>query len=84
MGLRVRRTGLAAAMGIVLSIAVLAGPARADDPLFLNWATQLPASASQYDPSSLDDCKSGRIQCVDKVIRDTPSSRVGATQSVSI
>ena len=70
MGLRVRRTGWAAAMGIVLSIAVLAGPASADDPLFLNWATELPATASQYDPSSLDDCQSGRIQCVDKVIRE--------------
>jgi hypothetical protein len=33
-----RRTGLAAAMGIVLSIAVLAGPASADDPLFHNWS----------------------------------------------
>ena len=67
---RARRSGLAALLGIVLSVSVLAGPATAEDPLFLNWATALPASASQYDPSSLDDCQSGRIQCVDKVIRE--------------
>ena len=67
---RLRRSGLATALGIVLSISVLAGPATAEDPLFLNWATALPATASSYDPSSADDCKSGRIQCVDKVIRE--------------
>lgn len=65
-----RRTGLATVLGIVLSVTVLAGAATAEDPLFLNWATALPATASQYDPSSLDDCKSGKIQCVDKVIRE--------------
>ena len=57
-------------MAIVLSLTVLAGPAAADDPLYLNWATALPATASEYDPSALDDCRSGRIQCVDKVIRE--------------
>src|SRR5687768_3354991 len=49
---------------------MLAGPAAADDPLFLNWATALPATASQYDPTDADDCKSGKIQCVDKVVRE--------------
>jgi hypothetical protein len=57
-------------MAIVLSLSVLAGPAAADDPLYLNWATELPATASEYDPSALDDCRSGRLQCVDKVIRE--------------
>lgn len=57
-------------MAVVLSLAVLAGPAAADDPLYLNWATELPALASEYDPSALDDCRSGRLQCVDKVIRE--------------
>jgi len=53
-----------------LLVVLLANGAAADDPLFLNWATALPASGGQYDPSSLDDCKSGKIQCVDKVIRE--------------
>jgi hypothetical protein len=54
----------------VRALVVLAGPAAADDPLYLNWATELPALASEYDPSALDDCRSGRLQCVDKVIRE--------------
>ena len=70
VGRVVRRSGLAAALGVVLSVSLLVGPATADDPLFLNWSTALPATASQYDPSDLDDCKSGRMQCVDKVIRE--------------
>jgi hypothetical protein len=57
-------------VGIVLSVLVLAGPAAASDPLYLNWAQALPATAAEYDPSDLDDCRSGRIQCVDKVIRE--------------
>ena len=54
----------------LLVVLLTASAATAEDPLFLNWATELPATASQYDPSSLDDCQSGRIQCVDKVIRE--------------
>src|SRR5687768_12815504 len=69
-GRRMRKSGWAGVLGIVLSITVLAGPATAEDPLFLNWATELPATASVYDPTHADDCKSGRIQCVDKVIRE--------------
>lgn len=57
-------------MAVVLSVTVLAGPAAANDPLYLNWATELPALASEYDPSDLDDCRSGRMACVDKVIRE--------------
>ena len=53
-----------------LFVALLADGAAADDPLFLNWATALPGSGTEYDPSSLDDCKSGKIQCVDKVVRE--------------
>jgi hypothetical protein len=67
---RARRSGLGAVVGIVLSITVLAGPAAADDPLFLNWATALPSTATQYDSTHADDCKSGKITCVDKVIRE--------------
>ena len=54
----------------LLLFVLFADTAAADDPLFLNWSTALPASAGDFDPSSLDDCKSGKIQCVDKVVRE--------------
>jgi hypothetical protein len=57
-------------MGIVLSIAVLAGPASAEDPLFLNWSQYLPGLTSGYDVNSANDCTAGRIQCVNSVIRE--------------
>lgn len=69
--MRVRRGGAwSGAAAVVLSVAVLAAPAAADDPLFLNWSAALPATAAEYDPTDLDDCRSGRIPCVDKVIRE--------------
>ena len=61
---------LVAAVTIALALLLTTGAATAEDPLFLNWATELPAAGLEYDPTSLDDCKSGRIQCVDKVIRE--------------
>jgi hypothetical protein len=57
-------------MGIVLSIAVLAGPASADDPLFLNWSQYLPGLTSGYDASSANDCTAGRIQCVNAAVKE--------------
>jgi hypothetical protein len=65
-----KRTVWAAAIGIVLSVAVLAGPAAADDPLFLNWSQLLPGFTSGYDASSANDCTSGKINCVNAVVRD--------------
>ena len=45
-----------------------ASPARGDDPL--PWSSLLPGLTSGYDPTSQDVCRSGRIQCVDGVIRE--------------
>ena len=59
-----------AALGVVLSAAVLAGPATAEDPLFLNWSQLLPGLTAGYDPTSANDCTAGRIQCVDAVVRE--------------
>jgi hypothetical protein len=51
------------------SAAVLApSPARGDDPL--PWSSLLPGLTSGYEPTSQDICRSGRIQCVDAVIRE--------------
>jgi hypothetical protein len=53
-----------------LAMAVLAPPATAEDPLFVDWTTMLPSFTTQYDPSSANDCTAGRFTCVDKTIRE--------------
>jgi len=45
-------------------------PASAEEPLFVPWTDLLPGFTSGYDPSSENDCKAGRINCVDSVIRE--------------
>jgi hypothetical protein len=45
------------------------GVARADDPPYVAWTQVLPALATQYEPSSEDDCTAGRKRCIDAVIR---------------
>ncbi len=59
------------AIGVALAAALLPLPsAEAEDPLFVNWSELLPGLTSGYDPSDANDCKAGRIQCVDSVIRE--------------
>ena len=73
---RTLRGGRARAVSLLLLIAtalstatlVAAAPARGDDPL--PWSSLLPGLTSGYDPTSQDICRSGRIQCVDGVIRE--------------
>ncbi len=57
-------------VAIVMALAVLAGPAGADDALFLNWSALAPGLTSGYDANSANDCTSGRIKCVDAVIKE--------------
>jgi Family of unknown function (DUF5995) len=56
----------------VLLIVVLARPAvgAAEDPPFVGWSALLPALSIPYDVTSPDDCIAGRVQCVDKTIRE--------------
>ncbi len=70
MGKSVRRTGWVAAAAIAISLSLLVGPATAEDPLFLNWAELTPGLTSGFDATSANDCKSGKIKCVDAVIRE--------------
>jgi hypothetical protein len=57
--------------GVVLApLLSLTAPAAAEDPLFVNWSEVLPGLSSGYDPSDANECKSGKIQCVDAVIRE--------------
>ena len=41
-----------------------------DDPFFLNWPEFLPASATTFTVSTDVDCRNGKNNCVDKVIRE--------------
>ncbi|HEX7166579.1 MAG TPA: DUF5995 family protein [Acidimicrobiales bacterium] len=59
-----------AAVALILSVVLSAGAATAEDPLFLNWADVFPGLTAGYDPTSANDCKSGKIQCVDAVVRE--------------
>ncbi len=61
--------------GLGLTMVAGGGPAVGatdyEDPFFLNWPTFLPASpVGDYQISTGDDCRTGKIQCVDKVIRE--------------
>jgi hypothetical protein len=58
-------------LALLLSLLALAVPAAAQaEGTFVDWTSFLPATATGYDPSSSDECTSGKIQCVDKVIRE--------------
>jgi hypothetical protein len=66
----VLRRAIAGATVVVLTFLCSARPAAAEDPLFVEWSSLLPTMTAGYDPSSVNDCKAGRIQCVDAVIRE--------------
>jgi hypothetical protein len=63
---RALRVVVVAVMGLVL----VAPPALADDPLFVEWTSMLPSFTDEYDPTSENDCTAGRWNCVDKTIRE--------------
>ena len=50
----------------------LATPAAvtAEDAPFVGWSALLPGLSLPYDPLGSDDCSAGRIQCVDKTVRE--------------
>jgi hypothetical protein len=56
---------------LVLVLLALARPlaAVAEDPPFVGWSSLLPGLSLPYDVTSPDDCIAGRVQCVDKTIR---------------
>jgi Family of unknown function (DUF5995) len=57
---------------VVLVVLALAWPAAgaAEDPPFVGWSSLLPGLSIPYDVTSPDDCIAGRVQCVDKTIRE--------------
>jgi Family of unknown function (DUF5995) len=56
---------------LVLVLVALALPVRAvaEDPPFVGWSSLLPGLSLPYDVTSPDDCIAGRVQCVDKTVR---------------
>jgi Family of unknown function (DUF5995) len=56
---------------LALVLLALARPASAvaEDPPFVGWSSLLPGLSLPYDVTSADDCVAGRVQCIDKVIR---------------
>ena len=55
----------------LLALLALALPATASaEGTFVDWTSFLPATATEYEPSSSDECTSGKLACVDKVIRE--------------
>jgi hypothetical protein len=58
-----------ALLALFLVMLVRPATAAAEDPPFVGWSALLPGLALPYDVTNPDDCIAGRIQCVDKVIR---------------
>ena len=45
-------------------------PNASEEPPLIQWSEVLPGLSTGYEPSSANDCKAGRIACVDAVIRE--------------
>jgi hypothetical protein len=68
---RVRRLLVAALVLACLSPFVgVSTPARAEDPVFVNWPDLLPTLEDTYDPSSENDCVAGRDSCLHSILRE--------------
>jgi hypothetical protein len=57
-------------MGGALLTMAQAGSARADPPVFIDWASLLPGLTDDYVPSSANDCAAGRPSCIHAVIQE--------------
>jgi hypothetical protein len=70
VGTQIRLSRLVA-LSVGAALVFSSGAAKAEDPPpFVGWSALMPALASQYDPTSLDDCVAGRFECVEKVIKE--------------
>jgi Family of unknown function (DUF5995) len=67
--MRLRSTLRLALLALVLLALARPATAVAEDPPFVGWSSLLPGLSLPYDVNSPDDCIAGRVQCVDKLIR---------------
>lgn len=63
-----RWTGVVA--GFLLVTIVSAAAAGAESVPLVNWSSLTPTLTTGYDPSSANECKSGKLNCVDAVIHE--------------
>jgi len=70
IGRKIFATVVFALVATTLAVAGGTSPAMADDPLFIDWTSMLPSFSDAYDPTSENDCVSGKPSCVDKTIRE--------------
>ena len=58
-------------LALLAALLALPAAARAEDPPFTAWTNLLPgAPGLAYEPTSADECVSGKLVCVDKVVRE--------------
>lgn len=63
--------GVAGVVLVVVALSgVLAAPARADDPPFVNWPALLPALAKGFEPSTFALCRDGSRDCVARTLAE--------------
>jgi len=71
MSRHVRRLLSAAlALACLSSVWGVSTPARAEDPIFVDWPSLLPTLTDQFDPSSENDCVAGRNKCLDAILKE--------------
>ena len=68
--LYVRRIAVTVAVAVFAGLLSFAAPAAADDPAFVDWTSLLPGLTTSYEPSSANDCATGRSSCVKSTIRE--------------
>ena len=67
---QLRSTLCLATLALVLVAVMRPATAVAEDPPFVGWSSLLPGLSLPYDATSPDDCIAGRVQCIDKVVRE--------------
>ena len=72
MGRCRRLLGIGLLAVLLACVTALAGaaPAQAEDPIFVDWSSLLPSFTDTYQPTSENDCVSGKSSCIDKTIRE--------------
>lgn len=72
-GVRVRAVAAAvllAAVATVAGVSTTQHRAAAADPLYVEWPALLPGLTDGFDPGSSNVCVSGKVQCIDAVVRE--------------
>jgi hypothetical protein len=72
-GIRLRTLGTAVVLALVAAVAGVSTAqhrAGAADPIFVAWPELLPGLTDGFDPGSSNVCVSGKVSCIDAVVRE--------------